>query len=99
MSNIQLGLKYKLLRKHYSMVPYLTTALTGPLLDLEKRLLDAQPTIEHWFRQQWKEQSAPTNSACCSSPRTIRATRSTCRTSRYSRTSCARRASLCALAP
>ena len=28
------------------MVPYLTTALTGPLLDLEKRLLDAQPTIE-----------------------------------------------------
>src|SRR5574340_379242 len=59
MSNIQLGLKYKLLRKHYSMVPYLTTALTGPLLDLEKRLLDAQPTIEHWFRQQWKEQSAP----------------------------------------
>jgi glutamate--cysteine ligase len=41
------------------MVPYLTTALTGPLLELEKRLLDAQPTIEHWFRQQWQEQSAP----------------------------------------
>ncbi|ODU51359.1 MAG: glutamate--cysteine ligase, partial [Thiobacillus sp. SCN 63-374] len=41
------------------MVPYLTTALTGPLLELEKRLLDAQPTIEHWFRQQWKEQAAP----------------------------------------
>ena len=41
------------------MVPNLTTALTGPLLELEKRLLDAQPTIEHWFRQQWKEQSAP----------------------------------------
>ncbi|MFZ5574815.1 MAG: glutamate--cysteine ligase [Pseudomonadota bacterium] len=41
------------------MVPYLTTALTGPLLELEKRLLDAQPTIEHWFRLQWKEQAAP----------------------------------------
>src|SRR5512139_1456737 len=41
------------------MVPHLTTALTGPLLELEKRLLDAQPTIEHWFRQQWKEQAAP----------------------------------------
>ncbi|MBU1263734.1 MAG: glutamate--cysteine ligase, partial [Gammaproteobacteria bacterium] len=41
------------------MVPYLTTALTGPLLELEKRLLDAQPMIEHWFRQQWKDQSAP----------------------------------------
>jgi hypothetical protein len=41
------------------MVPYLTTALTGPLLELEKRLLDAQPTIEHWFRQQWKVQAAP----------------------------------------
>jgi hypothetical protein len=26
------------------MVPYLTTALTGPLLELEKRLLDAQHT-------------------------------------------------------
>ncbi len=41
------------------MVPYLTTALTGPLLELEKRLLDAQPQIEHWFRLQWKEQAAP----------------------------------------
>ncbi len=41
------------------MVPHLTTALTGPLLELEKRLLDAQPTIEYWFRQQWQEQAAP----------------------------------------
>src|SRR4030065_1135049 len=37
------------------MVPHLTTALIGPLLDLEKRILDAQPTIEHWFRSQWLE--------------------------------------------
>jgi glutamate--cysteine ligase len=41
------------------MVPHLTTALTGPLLELERRLLDAQPTIEYWFRQQWQEQAAP----------------------------------------
>ena len=37
------------------MVPHLTTALTGPLLDLERRFLDAMPTIEHWFRTQWLE--------------------------------------------
>ncbi len=41
------------------MVPHLTTALAGPLLELEKRLLDAQPMIEYWFRQQWQEQAAP----------------------------------------
>ncbi|MGO9445611.1 MAG: glutamate--cysteine ligase [Thiobacillaceae bacterium] len=41
------------------MVPHLTTALTGPLYELEKRLLDAQPAIEFWFRQQWQEHAAP----------------------------------------
>ena len=41
------------------MVPHLTTALTGPLLDLEKRVLAAMPPIEHWFRRQWSEHSAP----------------------------------------
>jgi len=41
------------------MVPHLTTALTGPLLELEKRIIDAQPAIEFWFRQQWQEQAAP----------------------------------------
>jgi glutamate--cysteine ligase len=41
------------------MVPHLTTALTGPLLELEKRIIDAQPRIEFWFRQQWQEQAAP----------------------------------------
>jgi glutamate--cysteine ligase len=41
------------------MVPHLTTALTGPLLDLERRFLDAMPTIEHWFRTQWLEHAAP----------------------------------------
>ncbi|WP_435627628.1 glutamate--cysteine ligase [Candidatus Ferrigenium straubiae] len=41
------------------MVPHLTTALTGPLLDLERRFLDAMPTIEHWFRAQWLEHDVP----------------------------------------
>jgi glutamate--cysteine ligase len=41
------------------MVPHLTTALTGPLYELEKRMLDAQPAIEYWFRQQWQEHAAP----------------------------------------
>jgi glutamate--cysteine ligase len=41
------------------MVPHLTTALSGPLLALEKRLLTSMPDIEHWFRSQWLEHSAP----------------------------------------
>ncbi|HEU0282306.1 MAG TPA: glutamate--cysteine ligase, partial [Gallionella sp.] len=41
------------------MVPHLTTALTGPLLDLERRFLHAMPTIEHWFRAQWLEHAVP----------------------------------------
>lgn len=40
-------------------VPHLTTALTGPLLSLERQILDAQPAIEHWFRSQWMEHSSP----------------------------------------
>ena len=41
------------------MVPHLTTALNGPLLDLEQRFLTAMPTIEHWFRTQWQEHAVP----------------------------------------
>ena len=41
------------------MVPHLTTALTGHLLDLERRFLDSMPTIEHWFRSQWLEHTVP----------------------------------------
>ncbi|MDP1595434.1 MAG: glutamate--cysteine ligase [Methylotenera sp.] len=41
------------------MVPHLTTALNGPLLDLEKSMLEAMPNIEHWFRTQWLEYAAP----------------------------------------
>jgi glutamate--cysteine ligase len=41
------------------MVPHLTTAQTGPLLDLERRFLTTLPIIEHWFRSQWAEHSPP----------------------------------------
>ncbi len=41
------------------MVPHLTTALTGPLLDLEKRFLDASTAVEQWFRVQWLEHTPP----------------------------------------
>jgi len=41
------------------MVPHLVTALTGPLLDLEKKILDATPAIERWFRLEWQEHTPP----------------------------------------
>ncbi len=41
------------------MVPHLTTALKGPLLDLEQRFLAKQPDIERWFRTQWLEHTVP----------------------------------------
>ena len=41
------------------MVPHLTTALTGPLLQLEKQIIGATAEIEHWFRLKWKEHTAP----------------------------------------
>ncbi|MEQ6291068.1 glutamate--cysteine ligase [Vogesella sp. GCM10023246] len=40
-------------------VPHLTTALTGPLRELESRILAAQPHIEHWFRSQWHNHAVP----------------------------------------
>jgi len=41
------------------MVPHLITALTGPLLELEKKVLDATPTIERWFRLEWQDHTPP----------------------------------------
>ena len=41
------------------MVPHLTTALTGPLAELEKHILDAMPAIERWFRLQFIDHAAP----------------------------------------
>lgn len=41
------------------MVPHLTTALTGPLLELEKRFLDHATEIERWMRVQWQDHMPP----------------------------------------
>ncbi|PTU80568.1 glutamate--cysteine ligase [Pseudomonas indoloxydans] len=41
------------------MVPHLATALSGPLLDLERRFLDNQTTIEQWLRSQWLDHTPP----------------------------------------
>jgi glutamate--cysteine ligase len=41
------------------MIPHLTTALSGPLQDLETRLLKSSTAIEHWFRTQWQEHTPP----------------------------------------
>lgn len=41
------------------MVPHLTTALTGPLLELERSFLDQSTTIEQWFRRQWLDHTPP----------------------------------------
>jgi glutamate--cysteine ligase len=40
-------------------VPHLLTAQSGPLLDLEQRILDALPTIERWFRLRWLDHTPP----------------------------------------
>ena len=40
-------------------VPHLTMAPVGPLLYLESHLLEHQPAIEAWFRNQWLETPAP----------------------------------------
>ncbi|EJN05817.1 glutamate--cysteine ligase [Herbaspirillum sp. YR522] len=41
------------------MVPHLVTALNGPLLELEKKILGATPAIERWFRMEWQEHTPP----------------------------------------
>ncbi len=40
-------------------VPHLTTALSGAILDLEKRILEAMPTIEYWLRSQLQDHVVP----------------------------------------
>ena len=40
-------------------VPRLTTALAGPLPDLERQLLKSQAETEHWLRGQWQDHAAP----------------------------------------
>ena len=41
------------------MVPHLITALNGPLLELEQKVLEATPAIERWFRLEWQEHTPP----------------------------------------
>ena len=45
--------------EHLHAVPHLTTALTGPLQEIESHLLDNQARIEQWFRGQWLSTPAP----------------------------------------
>ena len=37
------------------MVPHLTTALNGPINELEQRIIDSMPATERWFRLEWME--------------------------------------------
>ena len=41
------------------MVPHLITALTGPINELEQRMLVSMPAIERWFRLEWMEHTPP----------------------------------------
>ena len=41
------------------MVPHLITALTGPINELEARVLDSMPAIERSFRLEWMEHTPP----------------------------------------
>jgi len=44
---------------HLPAVPHLTTALTGPLKQIENTLLSEQSRIEAWFRAEWRKTPAP----------------------------------------
>src|SRR6186713_2724400 len=41
------------------MVPHLITALTGPINELEQRILESLPAIERWSRLEWMEHTPP----------------------------------------
>ena len=41
------------------MVPHLITALTGPINELEARVLESLPATERWFRLEWMEHTPP----------------------------------------
>jgi glutamate--cysteine ligase len=45
--------------EHHPMVPHLITALTGPINELEQRMLESMPAIERWFRLEWMEHTPP----------------------------------------
>ena len=56
------GSSYPAIKKP-PMVPHLVTALTGPINELEQRVLDSMPSIERWFRLEWMEHTPPFYSA------------------------------------
>ena len=41
------------------MTPHLVTAMSAPLQDFERRILDATPRIERWFRMEWQDHTPP----------------------------------------
>ena len=41
------------------MVPHLVTALSGPINELEQRIIDSMPATERWFRLEWMEHTPP----------------------------------------
>jgi glutamate--cysteine ligase len=41
------------------LVPHLTTALSGPLHELERRILDTASDIERWLRGEWQKHTPP----------------------------------------
>ena len=47
------------MESHNPPVPRLTTALTGPLYEIESLLLSRQPQIESWLRSEWRKTPAP----------------------------------------
>src|SRR3954471_12453100 len=41
------------------IVPHLTTALSGPLPELERAILASSLKIEQWLRAQWQDHESP----------------------------------------
>lgn len=39
--------------------PHLDTAPSGPILDLERCIIDAMPSIEHWLHNEWQKHAVP----------------------------------------
>lgn len=48
-----------MIEDRFPQVPHLTTATSEPLQLLEKHLLEQQPKIEAWLRQQWRKTPPP----------------------------------------
>ena len=53
------------------MVPHLITALSGPINELEQRILDATPVIERWFRLEWMEHTPTPSGRSSTTPPNI----------------------------